>query len=73
MSTKTKKFGFLAAIGSVMDVLPGTDYRSMIDSRSDAEKIGGDWASVGSYIRKEQERYDEQGSGKHARRNGVRA
>ena len=73
MSKKTKKLGFLAGIGSVMDVLPATDYRSLIDSRSDAEKIGGDWATVGSYIRKAQERYDEQGSGKHAGRNGAHA
>ncbi|KAA8976921.1 hypothetical protein [Halospina sp. K52047b] len=75
MSTETKKLGFLAAIGSVMNVLPGTDYRSMVDSRSDAEKIGGDWIAVGAHTWMAQERYEpgEARRKKYARKNGTSA
>ena len=43
---------YLRSFGSVMNIRPSTDYRSVIKQGSDASKISGDVAAVGKDMRR---------------------
>lgn len=45
-----KEENFLSGVGSVVDIFPNTNYRSLVSGKSVQEKIRQDWVLVGKNI-----------------------
>ena len=42
---------YLRAAGSILNLMPNTDYTKLISTKSDAENIAGDFQAVGDDLR----------------------
>lgn len=50
----------IRAVGSLIDIQPGTNYRDLIDTqKTDLDRLSSDWERIGKDMDRAVERYDQ--------------